>query len=244
MQILGVIPARYGSTRFEGKPLADINGHTMIEWVYKRSLNSGYNKIVVATDDKRIYNIVKEFGGEVIMTQNHETGTDRIAEVVQKMKEYDVIVNIQGDEPLVEGEILKSLVKPFEEDKSVVMVTMKHKIESKEDIENPNVVKVITDKNEFAVYFSRSPIPYSRNKEGIEYYRHIGLYAYSREFLLQYAKMKQTMLEKAESLEQLRVLENGYKIKVIETETVVKGVDTIEDLQEVNRFIIENKIQI
>ncbi len=242
MKILGVIPARYGSTRFEGKPLADINGHTMIEWVYKRSLKAGYDKIIVATDDKRIYDEVIQFGGEAIITKNHETGTDRIAEVASDKEEYDIVVNIQGDEPLVEGEMLKSLVAPFEEDDTVVMVTMKHKIDSKEEIENPNIVKIVTDKNEFALYFSRSPIPYQRNVVGVDYYRHIGLYAYKREFLLKYAEMNQTMLEKTESLEQLRVLENGYKIKVVNTEFSVKGVDTAEDLKEVCRFIIEENI--
>ena len=173
VKILGVIPARYGSTRFEGKPLADINGHTMIEWVYKRTLKAGYDKIIVATDDKRIYDEVIQFGGEAIITKNHETGTDRIAEVASDKEEYDIVVNIQGDEPLVEGEMLKSLVAPFEEDDTVVMVTMKHKIDSKEEIENPNIVKIVTDKNEFALYFSRSPIPYQRNVVGVDYYRHI-----------------------------------------------------------------------
>lgn len=244
MKVLGVIPARYGSTRFEGKPLADINGHTMIEWVYKRSLSSGYDKIIVATDDKRIYDNVLSFGGNVIMTKSHETGTDRIAEVALNMPEFDIVVNIQGDEPLVEGEMLKSLTRPFFEDLSVIMTTMKHIIKSEEEINNPNIVKVITDINDFAVYFSRSVIPYPRKLDNTLYFRHIGLYGYKREFLLKYAKMKQTMLEKTESLEQLRVLENGYKIKVVNTEFSVKGVDTADDLKEVCKFIIENNIHL
>lgn len=244
MKVLGVIPARYGSTRFEGKPLADINGHTMIEWVYKRALKSNYDKIVVATDDKRVYDMAVSFGGEVLMTKKHETGTDRIAEVAEKMKEYDIVVNIQGDEPLIEPEMLNSLIEPFKSNKEIVMSTMQHKIDKKEEIVNPNIVKVITDKNGFAIYFSRSPIPYPRNEKESFYYRHIGIYAYRREFLLKYAAMEQTLLEKTESLEQLRVIENGYKIKVVNTEFSVIGVDTTEDLKEVCRFIIENKIQL
>lgn len=244
MKVLGVIPARYGSTRFEGKPLADINGHTMIEWVYKRALKSNYDKIVVATDDKRVYDMAVSFSGEVLMTKKHETGTDRIAEVAEKMKEYDIVVNIQGDEPLIEPEMLNSLIEPFKSNKEIVMSTMQHKIDKKEEIVNPNIVKVITDKNGFAIYFSRSPIPYPRNEKESFYYRHIGIYAYRREFLLKYAAMEQTLLEKTESLEQLRVIENGYKIKVVNTEFSVIGVDTTEDLKEVCRFIIENKIQL
>lgn len=244
MKVLGVIPARYGSTRFEGKPLAEIAGYPMIEWVYKRSLKSGYDDCVVATDDSRIFDTVIKFGGKAVMTGKHETGTDRIAEVANILPDYDIIVNIQGDEPLVEGEMLKELIRPFYSDSTIVMSTMKHKINNETEIMNPNVVKVITDINEFAVYFSRSPIPYVRNSTGIDFFRHIGLYAYKKEFLLQYATMKQTILEKTESLEQLRVLENGYKIKVVETNFSVKGVDTPEDLKDIERFIIDNDIQL
>lgn len=243
MKVLGVIPARYGSTRFEGKPLADICGNTMIEWVYKRAIQSDLDKIVVATDDERIYNEVLRFNGEAVMTsENHNTGTDRIAETAKLYKEYDVIINIQGDEPLIEPVLINNLAKAFK-DVEVLMATLKHKISDEKDIANPNVVKVITDIKDNALYFSRSPIPYNRDKKNIiDYYRHIGIYGYRRDFLFKYAEMQPTNLEKTESLEQLRVLENGYNIKVIETEFSVKGVDTKEDLLELINYINQNKI--
>lgn len=239
MKKLGVIPARYGSTRFEGKPLKNICGHPMIEWVYKRSLKADLDKVVVATDDERIFKVVEAFGGEAIMTsKNHPSGTDRIVEVANVYNDYDIIINIQGDEPLIELEMINQLSNAFEED--IEMATLKHKINSSDDINNPNIVKVICDKDDFSIYFSRSPIPYPRKEENASYYRHIGIYAYKRDFLLKYSEMKETMLEKTESLEQLRALENGYKIKVLETNFEVKGVDTPEDLKEVER-IINNK---
>lgn len=243
MKVLGVIPARYGSTRFEGKPLADICGNTMIEWVYKRAIQSDLDKIVVATDDERIYHEVLRFNGEAVMTsENHNTGTDRIAETAKLYKEYDVIINIQGDEPLIEPVLINNLAKAFK-DVEVLMATLKHKISDEKDIANPNVVKVITDIKDNALYFSRSPIPYNRDKKNIiDYYRHIGIYGYRRDFLFKYAEMQPTNLEKTESLEQLRVLENGYNIKVIETEFSVKGVDTKEDLLELINYINQNKI--
>ncbi len=244
MKILGVIPARYGSTRFEGKPLVMIEGYTMIEWVYRRALKSNLDSVVIATDDERIYNEVIRFKGNVVMTsKNHPTGTDRIAEVAKKYSDYELIINIQGDEPLIEPEMINSLIEPFKENTELVMGTLKHKIKEEKDVINPNIVKVITDKNDFAIYFSRSPIPYDRN-EFKNYYRHIGIYAYKNDFLLKYSAMLPTELEKAESLEQLRAIENGHKIKVINTEFEVKGVDTPKDLEEVIRFIKEKNIKI
>ncbi len=244
MKVLGVIPARYASTRFEGKPLADICGKTMIEWVYKRAIRSNLDKVVVATDDDRIYNAVKEFGGEVVMTSNkHKTGTDRIAEVAEKYCEFDVIVNIQGDEPLIEPEMLNQITDSFHNNETI-MATFKHKIENSDDIKNSNVVKVITDKNSNAIYFSRSPIPYNRDGSDIAYYRHIGIYAYRMNFLKKYTKLKPTILEKTESLEQLRVIENGYKIKVVNTEFIIKGVDTPSDLEAIVNYIKKNKISL
>lgn len=245
MKSIGVIPARYGSTRFEGKPLKNILGKPMIEWVYRRALKAKLDKVVVATDDIRIYDVVVNFGGEAVMTSaNHQTGTDRIAEVAEKYKDYEIIINIQGDEPLIRSEMIDSLIKPFIEDENIVMGTLKHKITDEEEVFNPNVVKVICDKEDFALYFSRSPIPYKRIDNKIMYYRHIGIYAYRRNFLEKYTEMVQTPLEKTESLEQLRVLENGYKIKVIETEFEVKGVDTKEDLINIEKYIIDNHITI
>lgn len=243
MKFLGVIPARYSSTRFPGKPLELINGKSMIEWVYKRTIKSDLDKVIVATDDERIYNEVISFGGEAILTsKEHETGTDRIAEVSTKYPEYEVIINIQGDEPLIEKNMINSLINPFIEDADLKMATLKFKLDNIEDINNPNIVKVITDNNNYAIYFSRSPIPYPRHMDMGNYYKHIGIYAYEREFLLGYSKLKQTPLEISESLEQLRVLENGYKIKVIETKNKIIGVDTKEDLEKLIEYINKKNI--
>lgn len=243
MKFLGIIPARYSSTRLEAKPLKKIHGHTMIEWVYKRAKKSELHDLVVATDDKRIYDEVISFGGKAIMTgETHPNGTSRIAEVCEKMNDYDVIINIQGDEPLIEADMINSLINTFKENKDLVMATLKHKLNSKEEIENPNSVKVICDKNNYAIYFSRSVIPYPRKNENISYYKHIGIYAYKRDFVIEYSKMPSSPLEEAESLEQLRVLENGYKIKVLETSHSLIGVDTEQNLQDVIAYIEKNKI--
>lgn len=243
MKFLGIIPARYSSTRLEAKPLKKIHGHTMIEWVYKRAKKSELHDLVVATDDKRIYDEVISFGGKAIMTsETHPNGTSRIAEVCEKMNDYDVIINIQGDEPLIEADMINSLINTFKENKDLVMATLKHKLNSKEEIENPNSVKVICDKNNYAIYFSRSVIPYPRKNENISYDKHIGIYAYKRDFVIEYSKMPSSPLEEAESLEQLRVLENGYKIKVLETSHSLIGVDTEQNLQDVIAYIEKNKI--
>ncbi len=245
MKFLGVIPARYGSSRLEGKPLKDICGHTMIEWVYKRAIKSDLDQVIVATDDERIYNEVINFGGEVILTsKDHINGTSRIAEVCEKIKDYDVIINIQGDEPLIEKNMINLLIDAFKKEEDLRMGTLKYKLDNIEDINNPNIVKVVTDKNDYAIYFSRSVIPYGRNYDINNYYKHIGIYGYNREFVLEYSKMEETPLEKSESLEQLRVLENGYKIKVLETTDKIIGVDTEEELEKVREFIRENNVNI
>lgn len=243
MKFLGVIPARYGSSRFEGKPLEIILGKPMIEWVYKRAVKSKLDKVVVATDDKRIEKAVKRFGGEVIMTsKKHETGTDRIAEVAEKYSNYDVIINIQGDEPLIKGDLINSLIEPFVTEKELKMATLKYKLDSMVEVDNVNNVKVVTDRNDYAIYFSRSPIPFPRNYTKNVYYKHIGIYGYKRDFVIEFASMKQTPLELSESLEQLRVIENGHKIKVLETKEKILGVDTPEDLIKVINYIKENNI--
>ncbi|MGL5963212.1 MAG: 3-deoxy-manno-octulosonate cytidylyltransferase [Fusobacteriaceae bacterium] len=245
MRFLGVIPARYASTRLEAKPLKDICGHTMIEWVYKRALKSGLDKVVVATDDMRIYDEVIKFGGEVILTsESHTNGTSRIAEVCDKISGYEVIINIQGDEPLIEPAMIDSLIDAFRKESDLLMGTLKHKISSMEEIENPNVVKVVTDKNDYAIYFSRSVIPYPRELKLENYFKHVGIYGYKSDFVRAYSKMESTPLEKSESLEQLRVLENGYKIKVLETRFAIVGVDTREDLERVRDIISKNGIKI
>lgn len=245
MKFLGVIPSRYASTRLEGKPLKDICGHTMIEWVYKMTKLSNLDEVVVATDDERIYKEVERFGGKAILTsKEHENGTSRIAEVCTKYEDYDVIVNVQGDEPLIEPEMINSIINSFKEDDTISMSTLKYKIDTMEEIENPNYVKVITDKKGYALYFSRSVIPYPRKLDIQNYYKHVGIYGYKRDFVVEYAKMEPTPLELSESLEQLRALENGYRIKVIETPYKIIGVDTQEELEKVREYIKENGLKL
>ncbi|MCK8816351.1 3-deoxy-manno-octulosonate cytidylyltransferase [Natroniella sulfidigena] len=236
MQVIGIIPARYASTRLPGKPLKEIVGQPMIQHVYQQAeAADSLDQVIVATDDERIYQAVKEFGGQVEMTsKQHQTGTDRLAEVAQNL-EAEIIVNIQGDEPLLNPEMIDQAVEPLLADSTIKMGTLKHKITEQDEIESPHIVKVVTDQDGFALYFSRAAIPYPRQETGMNYYKHIGLYVYRRTFLLNYTEMEQTSLEEQESLEQLRVLENGYRIKVVETEHEAIGVDTPEDLEKVRR---------
>ena len=247
MKILGVIPARYASSRFEGKPLKEIEGHPMIEWVYKRAKNADIDELVVATDDKRIFDAVKKFGGNVVMTsENHENGTSRIIEVINKdeYKNYDFVINIQGDEPLIDIKSINILATNYRNEKSEI-VTLKQEMKLQKDIENPNHVKVIADFNDNAVYFSRSVIPYERNaNKNFRYFRHLGIYGYTAKFLNELKNLKEGILEKMESLEQLRFIENGYKIKVLEKVSNVIGVDTEEDLKEVIEFVKKKGIKI
>lgn len=240
MKVVAIIPARYASSRLPGKPLKDICGKPMIQLVYERvRLSNTLDRVIVATDDQRIYDVVQAFGGEAKMTAiTHKTGTDRLAEVAQEL-DADIVVNVQGDEPLINPEMIDQAVRPLLEDKSIKMGTLKHKITSKEELESPHVVKVVTDRENFALYFSRSLIPYPRTDIDTTYYKHIGLYVYQKDFLLDYAKMDSTLLEQKESLEQLRALENGYKIKVVETEYKSIGVDTLEDLERVREMYNE-----
>ncbi|MFP4371219.1 MAG: 3-deoxy-manno-octulosonate cytidylyltransferase [Halanaerobium sp.] len=237
LKTAAVIPARYASSRFPGKALAEILGEAMIVRVYQAVEKCKMiDQVYVATDDLRIKKRVEEAGGRVIMTSaQHQSGTDRIAEAAAEI-EAELIVNVQGDEPLIKAESIALALKPFSREKNLKMSTLKRKI-SAEKAENPDLVKVITDQNDYALYFSRSPIPYYRDSdlEAQNYYQHIGLYVYRRDFLLQYARMERTELEKAESLEQLRVLENGYKIKVLETEAKLIGVDRREDIKLVEK---------
>ncbi|EHG20619.1 3-deoxy-D-manno-octulosonate cytidylyltransferase [Selenomonas infelix ATCC 43532] len=243
MKVLCIIPARYASTRLPGKPLRDIAGKPMIVRVYERAVRAKLvQDVVVATDDERIRAAVEEHGGRAVMTRvDHATGTDRLAEVAEKMTDYDLIINVQGDEPLIDPAVIDALVEPFLVDETLPMATAKTLLMDEEEIVNPNNVKVITDLSGNALYFSRARIPYARN-EGAKVYKHIGIYAYRRDFLLSYARMAQTPLELSESLEQLRALENGYTIRVIETDAVFIGVDTEEDLAAVNEEYIRRGI--
>ncbi len=242
MKITAVIPARFASTRFPGKALAEIGGKPMIQHVYERTSRAKLvSRTIVATDDPRIADAVKLIGGEVIMTSaNHETGTDRLAEVALGL-DSDVIVNVQGDEPLICQDMIDQAIQPFLEDAILQMGTLKTRIKCLHDFLSPNVVKVVTDNQGYALYFSRSPLPFFRDKwkdlkdesfccGKLLCYKHVGLYVYRRDFLLKFASMPPTFLEISEKLEQLRAVENGVRIRVIETEFESLGVDTPDDL--------------
>ncbi len=243
MKVLCVIPARYASTRLPGKPLSMIAGKPMIQHVYERACQAQLpDEVVVATDNELVEKAVLDFGGKAVMTSpDHPSGTDRLAEVALMYPDIDVIVNVQGDEPMIPPEVIDRLAEAFTGDADLNMATMKV-IMDEEDYENPAAVKVVTDQQGYALYFSRSLIPYPRNKpEGFKVFKHVGIYAYRRSFLLKYAALAPTPLEKAESLEQLRALENGYKIKVLESDFQGIGVDTPEDLAAVNALFEKMK---
>jgi len=240
MKVLGVIPARYASTRFEGKALADLLGKPMIQHVYERAIKAEtLDALTVATDDERIFKAVKDFGGEVVMTAQHPTGTDRVAEVAGRF-DADILVNVQGDEPLIEPAMISEAVEPLLEDSSIDLGTLVHRIHSEAEYLNPNVVKVVMDKAGFVMYFSRSPVPCIKSggwKQDVPIYRHVGLYVYRRHALLDFAQKTPAPFEMLEGLEQLRFLENGYRMKVVETNYESVGVDTPEDLVSVRRIM-------
>ncbi len=235
MKILGIIPARYSSTRLPGKPLILINGKPMIQRVYEQSKKSKLlNSVIVATDDKKIFHCVKNFGGEVMMTSTkHKSGTDRILEVAKKIS-CEIVVNIQGDEPFIDPKNIDKAIKPLIDDKKINVSTLAYKFTDSIELIDANKVKVVFDKNNFALYFSRNVIPYCVNNLNVEkfnYYKHIGLYVFRKSFLLKFSKMKTSYLENAEKLEQLRILENGEKIKVVLTKKDSFSIDTIKDLK-------------
>lgn len=243
MKVLCVIPARYSSTRLPGKPLALIAGKPMIEHVYKRAARASIpEEVVVATDDKRVFDAVVAFGGKAIMTSpEHPSGTDRLAEVALNYPEVDVIVNVQGDEPMIPPEVIDLLAEAFQNNPDLNMATLKT-LMHEEDYNNPNAVKVVTDLEGYALYFSRSLLPYPRKKpEDYAVFKHVGIYAYRRDFLLKYAALEPTPLEKIESLEQLRALENGFKIKVLKSDFEGIGIDTPEDLIAANALFKKMK---
>ena len=237
MKSICVIPARYSSTRLPGKPLKDICGKPMICRVWERASRAeSVAEVIVATDDERILQAVEKYSGRAVMTRaDHKTGTDRLAEVAEKFPDADVIVNVQGDEPLIEPALIDELVAEFADDE-LQMATVATELTEADEMQNPNNVKVVVDKNGNALYFSRSLIPYPRNAGKSQVFKHIGIYAYRRNFLLAYAKMEPTPLEQSESLEQLRALENGYKIRVIKSDCRFVGVDTEDDLKLVNEI--------
>ena len=240
MNVVIVVPARYGSTRLPGKPLADILGKPMIQHVVERAKEArSAQRVVVATDDERVVAVVKSFGGEALMTDpSHPSGTDRLVEVMGKVP-GDLYVNLQGDEPLVRPADIDTLIAGMRSDATVAVGTLCHPMGS-EEARNPNMVKVVLTEKGDALYFSRSPIPYPRDGEGEAHYlKHVGVYAYRREVLEHYGTLPQPMLEKAEKLEQLRLLYAGFKIRAWQVEPTGPGVDTPEGLAEVRRLLAE-----
>ncbi|MES2652579.1 MAG: 3-deoxy-manno-octulosonate cytidylyltransferase [Bacteroidota bacterium] len=235
MKILGVIPARYASTRFPGKPLVDIKGKTMIQRVYEQSILSSLNKVVVATDDERIAAEVTRFGGEFVMTANtHQSGTDRCAEVVKNLPGFDVVINIQGDEPFIDPKQINLVCDCFK-DENVQLATLIKEIHSEEELFNTNVPKVVIGQQQQALYFSRHPIPYLRNAAHVhQFYKHIGIYGYKTSTLLEITQLAPSTLELAESLEQLRWIENGYQIQTKLTEIETIAIDSPDDLLKIN----------
>ena len=246
MEVIGVIPARYSSTRFEGKVLADILGKPMIQHVWERAKQAkSLDDLIIACDDERVAEAAKGFGAKVVLTaKGHASGTDRIIEIVNPL-EVRIVINIQGDEPLVHPTMIERVAQALLQDEKLAMATVMKKIENPDEVKNPDVVKVVADKNNFALYFSRAPIPFrARNSElkSPVYYKHIGLYAYTKDFLFIYRNLPVSNLEGAEKLEQLRVLEEGYRIKVLETKYDTIGVDTPQDLEKVRAYMESHKL--
>ena len=244
-KVVAVIPARWASTRFPGKPLAQIKGKPMIQWVYEQASKAkSVSEVIVATDDDRIIESVNKFGGVAMMTSlDHESGTDRIAEVVRD-KKCEIVVNIQGDEPLIPPENIDLIVRPLLEEVSILIVTLKKLIKSRDELMDRNITKVVVDNSDLALYFSKAPIPWDR--EGVDrnvdplmpfWYKHIGIYAYRKGFLMEYGGLPVSNLEKIEKLEQLRILENGFSIKVVETDLDSVSVDCEADLEKVEKFL-------
>ena len=245
MDVIGVIPARYSSTRFEGKVLADISGKPMLQHVWERAGEALLlEDLIIACDDERIANAAKEFGAKVVFTAKaHASGTDRICEVVNPL-DVKIIINIQADEPLIHPVMIDSIAQALLDDSSISMATLMKAIENLKELNDPNVVKVVVDKNNFALYFSRSAIPYHAKNSEIKspvYYKHIGLYGYTKDFLFIYKNFPVSNLEEIERLEQLRVLEEGLRIKVMETKYETLGVDTPEDLEKLKEYLEKEK---
>ncbi|MBU0567368.1 3-deoxy-manno-octulosonate cytidylyltransferase [bacterium] len=237
MKVVGIIPARYGSTRFPGKPLALINDKPMIQHTYERALKAKrIDELIVATDDDHIFEVVQGFGGEAVLTFTiFKSGTDRVAAVARNI-EADIIVNLQADEPLIDPSSIDQAVEAVAEDPQVKVSTLKCRIKKEGELIDPNVVKVVTNKKGEALYFSRAPIPYCFRENRL-HYKHIGLYVFRRDFLFAFTDLPPSALEETEGLEQLRILENGYPIKVVETEYEGIGVDTREDLEKVEAIL-------
>lgn len=243
MKIIAVIPARYEASRFPGKLMQMLGEKTVISTTYDNVVETKlFDEVFVATDSEIIFNEIEKNGGKAVMTGQHETGSDRIAEAVQNI-DCDIVINVQGDEPFLKTEPLKQLIQVFHEDenKEISLASLKIKLAEQKEIENPNNVKVITDLNGFALYFSRSVIPYHREKSvNTEYFKHIGVYAFRKEALLKFSQLAMTPLEKLEKIECIRYLEHGMKIKMIETDFVGVGIDVPEDLEKARNILKGN----
>jgi len=240
MKVIAVIPARYNSTRFPGKMMEILGNRTIITTTYQNVVETGlFDEVFVATDSEIIFDEISKNGGKAVMTGEHETGSDRIAEAVRNI-DCDIVINVQGDEPFLKKEPLKQLIDVFAKDekKEISLASLKIQLKESEEIQNPNNVKVITDNNGFALYFSRSVIPFHRELAyNVKYYKHIGVYAFRKEALLKFSSLEMTPMEISEKLEQLRYLENGMKIRMIETDFVGIGIDTPEDLEKAKMLL-------
>jgi len=256
MKIVAVIPARWQSTRLKGKVLLDINGKPMVQHVWERAKRAHHvDDVIVAVDKEKVMKAVESFGGKAVLTSRElSSGTDRLAEVAKNI-DADIFINVQADEPLIHPLMIDELAQVFKYEQNLKMATLIKRVHSLEEIINPNVVKVVVDRKGFALYFSRSPIPYVRNESDPSgggspeeevvtgrYFKHIGLYSYTKDFLFTYTSLPKSILEEDEKLEQLRVLEHGYKIKTIETRYDTLGVDTQEDLEKVREMIISGDV--
>lgn len=227
-----IIPARYNSKRLQGKPLIKVCDKPIIQWVWERAIKvKSADMVIIATDNQQIYDTAKAFGAQVEMTsENHKCGSDRIVEVAQKYPEISYIINLQGDEPMINPDCVEEVIKQIKEDKNADIATLLAPIGKDDDLEDPNMVKCVVDANGYAMYFSRSKIPYERNYDIAKFYKHIGIYGYKRESLFKMTQLPQPEIERAESLEQLRALYNGMKIKTSVVEYNAIGIDTLEDL--------------
>jgi 3-deoxy-manno-octulosonate cytidylyltransferase (CMP-KDO synthetase) len=253
-KVAGLIPARYASSRLPGKVLASILGKPMIQRVYERALRAErLDVVLIGTDDERVADVVRAFGGRVVMTSpDHASGTDRLAEMVRQpdsgVADADIIVNIQGDQPFMDPRMIEEAVQPMLNDPTLPMATLKHRVTKPEDLEDPAVVKVVVDRQDNALYFSRSLIPNPCKDVPHDVFEHVGLYVYRREFLLKLSRFEPTLLEQVESLEQLRVLEHGYRMRVVETYTTDHefggfSVDTREDLARAESLLRERGLE-
>ena len=234
-----IIPARYGSSRLEGKPLLKANNKPVIQWVWEKAKScKGIDRVIIATDDERIFNACREFGAEVEMTSTeHKSGSDRIAEVAKRHSEIEYIINLQGDEPLIETENVELVRKGIVEDDDADISTLVREITEESEINNPNLVKCIFDVNHYAMYFSRAKIPYERNLGQSKFYGHLGIYGYKKDALFKMTTLPQSCYEKSESLEQLRALQNGMKIKIGIVKNVPVGIDTMEDFEKFKAMV-------